>query len=179
MNKTSHLLTLIILSVLIIGFLSIIIYFYLNINKWRTEAAVYEAEIAVTTAVVQSSINAKGQKTTDDPIILRNYFISPGQEFKLIETIENMCASTNLSCKINPVGIEAEQIHLTVDSQGRFSNTFQFISALENLPYKSKISKIELNSGEIEQITENGTTTTTTKVKTWNGHYDIFVGILN
>lgn len=163
---------------------------------WKTKdvqakAANLEAEVEQNNLLLNQSSKKSSileQETIQNLQKLNTYFIKQGEEFALIQEIENDCRDSNTICKINPIDDVVREeglpsgfqiLHITVDASGSFNDINQLTSILENLPYRSNILTLQLQStgGNTSQVIfDAGSSTSLPKSKNlggWSAHYDL------
>jgi len=199
MKKNNHLILISIFSLLTLILIGGYIYLFSKISDFQNQTDVLEANTEANTNFISDDAKKKNVLKTEgietDLSKLETYFIKQGEEYKLIETIEFICKSTSLKCNINPVGIEEQKglptgfhtLHLTISTKGSFSNTYNFLIFIKNLPYRSVVSNIGFQStlepASVTPILLDATSSSSSSnipVKTksshvWNGDFDIRV----
>ena len=128
----------------------------INVKKRKTSELM--ANIAIQSGR-KTEIKSLAQKLTnlDDKIEkIDTFILSPGQEVlvEFIEEIESIGKTAQVELVINsievmspalPVLKDYEELNLTLEATGSFTQVFHFASLIENLPYHVDIKQVNLN----------------------------------
>ncbi len=79
---------------------------------------------------------------------IKNYFISGESTVKLLEELEQLGRKTNVNLTIGQAGEAETELKLNLSTEGTFSGTMKFLQGLENLPYATRIDRLELKKSE-------------------------------
>jgi len=79
---------------------------------------------------------------------LNQYFLTDKTVVKFIEELENISKETGVKLAIGQPEDKATELKLNLSTLGTFTQTMKFLQSLENLPYASKVERIELRKGE-------------------------------
>lgn len=159
MKKIPHMLSLSLLSILFLALLGVYVFGIMKVGDFEDKTDALQSDIQTNNLFIQNSGQQSAAKRmaeeADDLSKLNSFFIKQGQEFTIIETIEKVCSDVGVDCNIQPVGIESEsdlpapfqELHIIVKSEGSYANMYQLVSVLENLPYRTTFSRVDLNAG--------------------------------
>lgn len=204
MKKTSPTATIGIMALVALILLGAYIFFILSILKMGDRAQAEAIEMKNNQTVLEVSNKKKLSDDEENFSKIRSFVLEEGQEFALIELIEERCREAGLSCSINPIGIQPSPdlpatfgfLDMTIDTEGTFKENLQFSSMLETLPYQAILSRVDLKtSGEpvfsnvstpvsVSIATSSATSTVTVVTRggssrEWNGIFEIRVTTRN
>ena len=189
-NRTSTKKILIIASVLTVALISVYILVFLSVKAHTENASLLEEKVQLEQKreTVIRSIQNIVSNTGSDIGKLDSFFVGPDGVPGFIDSIEALARAHNLAASVGSVGIDSkadpaspknkssspaitEILKLSLGTTGSWNNTFQFLSALESLPLKIKITSVDI-------VQSSGSLDPTTKKKSaseWTGAFSLEV----
>jgi glutamyl/glutaminyl-tRNA synthetase len=79
---------------------------------------------------------------------LNQYFLNDKMIVQFIEELENTSKQAGVKLVIGQPDDKTTELKLNLSTLGTFTQTMKFLQSLENLPYASKVERVELRKGE-------------------------------
>jgi len=127
------------------------------------------------------SIEKTLEQTKNNIQKIESYFVGVDGTVSFIETLESLGKKNNVNPRVTTVDVSndaqikddyKEFLKLSINTDGTWANTFYFLAALENVPYKISFNNISINKvGSSDDVTDS-------KIQSspkWQGSFDIQV----
>jgi len=157
--------------------------FFIKIRNINKEIFLLQENINVRT---ENNLRLKSiEKTLEQTKIniqkIESYFVGVDGTVSFIETVESLGKKNNVNPRVTTVDVlndsqikddYKEFLKLSINTDGTWTNTFYFLAALENVPYKISFNNISINkisssSGVVDAKTQSS--------PKWQGSFDIQV----
>jgi Tfp pilus assembly protein PilO len=112
---------------------------------------------------------------------IQTYFVQKDGEADFIKNIESLADASSLDHTISSVGFEngnlpanLQYLNLTITTQGSWQNTYQFLSLVENMPYKIVMKNVDLSAtGDSGSLSTSTAQSLGSGESVWAGSFDI------
>lgn len=154
MHSTSSKTLLISVLLLVVALAAVLGYEIYAINYENIETAALASQVADNAKGTQivGDLKAIQMNDTAELNFLQSLAVSKSTLVPFLELVEKTGSALNLKTKISTVSVDqgktasttANKLHVTLSTEGDWANSFGFVHALENLPYRVMIDQISL-----------------------------------
>ena len=114
---------------------------------------------------------------------LESHFVGKDDVIKFIEFVENMGKKSGVKLKTNSVDVESptddsttiDKIHMTIETTGKWQDTFYFLQMLELMKYKAEIKQLKISSSLEPSNAELSVKVAKKPVSEWRADFDFSV----
>jgi Tfp pilus assembly protein PilO len=166
-------------------------FLFWNIQNKETQAGTIMSEVAQSTARNNSLIAIKSSLNENQDFIsqMDSLFVPSDGAVAFINMLEALGQQSGVKVSINSVGVTQDPkvakdfkqtLHLSLMTDGSWSNTFAFLSIVENLPYRIQFEQVNLTlSGGADSILYKGANVNSPRTRgadeSWSGAFDVTV----
>ncbi len=166
-------------------------FLFWSIQNKEAQAGVILSEVVQNNARNDSLIAIKSSLSENQDFIsqIDSLFIPSDGAVAFINMLETLGQQSGVKVSINSVGVTQDPkiakdfkqtLHLNLMTDGSWSNTFAFLSIVENLPYRIQFEQVNLTlSGGADSILYKGANMNSPRTRaaneSWNGIFDVTV----